>query len=75
MLGEEITYDYGKEYFDEYIKPKGCRCEKHLALAKTQKAEPAKRSAKVTSPKSKSKKSSSPSGKNQKKTAAPKKKK
>jgi uncharacterized protein len=26
--GEELTYDYGKEYFDEYIKPKGCRCEK-----------------------------------------------
>ncbi len=28
MLGEEITYDYGKEYFDEWIKPKGCRCTK-----------------------------------------------
>ncbi len=28
MLGEEIFYDYGKEYFDEYIKPKGCRCTK-----------------------------------------------
>ena len=26
--GEELTYDYGKEYFDEYIKPYGCRCEK-----------------------------------------------
>lgn len=25
---EELTYDYGKEYFDEYIKPKGCRCLK-----------------------------------------------
>jgi hypothetical protein len=25
--GEEITYDYGKEYFDEYIKPVGCKCE------------------------------------------------
>lgn len=24
--GEEITYDYGKEYFDEYLKPHGCRC-------------------------------------------------
>lgn len=24
--GEEITYDYGKEYFDDIIKPKGCRC-------------------------------------------------
>lgn len=26
--GEELTYDYGKEYFDEYIKPYGCRCVK-----------------------------------------------
>ena len=26
--GEELTYDYGKEYFDDYIKPKGCRCLK-----------------------------------------------
>lgn len=26
--GEELTFDYGKEYFDEHIKPKGCRCEK-----------------------------------------------
>lgn len=25
---DELTYDYGKEYFDEYIKPKGCRCKK-----------------------------------------------
>lgn len=24
--GEELTYDYGKEYTDEYIKPYGCRC-------------------------------------------------
>jgi len=26
--GEEITYNYGKEYWDEHIKPKGCRCAK-----------------------------------------------
>ncbi len=26
--GEEITFDYGKEYIDEHIKPKGCRCGK-----------------------------------------------
>jgi uncharacterized protein len=25
--GEEISYDYGKEYFDEYLKGK-CRCPK-----------------------------------------------
>ena len=24
--GEELGYDYGKEYWDEYIKPIGCRC-------------------------------------------------
>ena len=24
--GEEITYDYGKEYFDNVIEPMGCRC-------------------------------------------------
>jgi SET domain-containing protein len=26
--GEELTYNYGREYFDEQIKPKGCRCLK-----------------------------------------------
>lgn len=26
--GEELTYDYGKEYWTEHIKPIGCRCEK-----------------------------------------------
>jgi uncharacterized protein len=25
---EEIFYDYEKEYFDEYIKPFGCKCPK-----------------------------------------------
>lgn len=26
--GEEITYDYGREYFEDYIRPVGCRCVK-----------------------------------------------
>ncbi len=26
LPGEEITYDYGKEYWNEYIKPYGCKC-------------------------------------------------
>lgn len=26
--GEELTYDYGEEYFDQHIKPKGCLCTK-----------------------------------------------
>lgn len=24
--GEEITYDYGREYFDLFLKSSGCRC-------------------------------------------------
>ena len=24
--GEELTYHYGKEYFDEFIRPYGCKC-------------------------------------------------
>ncbi|MEN9604709.1 MAG: hypothetical protein RJB39_394 [Candidatus Parcubacteria bacterium] len=28
MAGEELTYDYGKEYWNEHIKPLGCRCVK-----------------------------------------------
>ena len=27
-IGEELTFDYGEEYFDEFIKPEGCRCNK-----------------------------------------------
>lgn len=26
--GEEITYDYGKDYWEDHIKPLGCKCEK-----------------------------------------------
>jgi SET domain-containing protein len=32
--GEEITYDYGEEYFELYIKPAGCRCAACAAKAK-----------------------------------------
>jgi uncharacterized protein len=28
--GEELTYNYGKQYFDIEIKPHGCRCAKCL---------------------------------------------
>jgi hypothetical protein len=24
--GEELTIDYGEEYFDEFIRPHGCKC-------------------------------------------------
>jgi uncharacterized protein len=26
--GEELAYNYGKSYFNDYIKPHGCRCVK-----------------------------------------------
>lgn len=26
--GEELVYDYGEEYFNEHIRPYGCRCAK-----------------------------------------------
>lgn len=26
--GEEFVYDYGEEYFNEHIRPYGCRCVK-----------------------------------------------
>ena len=32
--GEELSYDYGKEYFDDHIKPVGCKCAK-CATAET----------------------------------------
>lgn len=32
--GEEITYNYGEEYFNDLIKAKGCKCEKCLASKK-----------------------------------------
>lgn len=28
--GEELSYDYGIEFFNEHIKPKGCKCVKCL---------------------------------------------
>jgi SET domain-containing protein len=36
--GEEITYDYGKEYFDEILAPIGCKCTACLATKRVKKA-------------------------------------
>jgi SET domain-containing protein len=36
--GEEITYDYGKKYFDEQIKPKGCKCAECVKKSKKEKS-------------------------------------
>jgi SET domain-containing protein len=38
--GEEIAYDYGKEYFEDIIKPMGCRCEKCGTKAKRSRKKP-----------------------------------
>lgn len=37
--GEELGYDYGKDYYLEHVAPLGCRCSapKHLYLQKTTK--------------------------------------
>ncbi|HEY0078662.1 MAG TPA: SET domain-containing protein [Pyrinomonadaceae bacterium] len=32
--GEQITINYGKSYFDDHIKPVGCKCEKCIAQPK-----------------------------------------
>lgn len=32
--GEELTYDYGDEYFDKHIRPRGCLCQKCAPLKK-----------------------------------------
>jgi SET domain-containing protein len=44
--GEELSYDYGKEFYDEHIKPKGCKCVKCLRTASVKKP-----SKKTSSPK------------------------
>jgi len=33
--GEEFTYDYGKEYFDQFLKPGGCKCPACLSKSKS----------------------------------------
>ena len=33
--GEELTIDYGDEYFDEFIRPIGCKCAKCVRIPGT----------------------------------------
>src|SRR5215470_2924711 len=47
--GEEITYDYGREYFDYFIKNGGCRC----AACRTKAAVRRAKRAAVRKPKTK----------------------
>jgi len=35
---EEITYDYGEEYFEIFLKPVGCKCVKCAAKRKRRKS-------------------------------------
>jgi SET domain-containing protein len=42
--GEEITYDYGKEYFDEILAPIGCKCAACAPAPKGRKKSPKGRS-------------------------------
>jgi SET domain-containing protein len=37
--GDEITYDYGSDYWKSYIKPIGCKCDKCEAKRKVEAAE------------------------------------
>lgn len=37
--GQEITYDYGKDHFNAYIKPHGCLCDKCRAKRAKERAE------------------------------------
>jgi uncharacterized protein len=37
--GEEITYDYGEEYFELFIAPSSCRCERCSAKAGKRRAQ------------------------------------
>jgi len=82
--GDEINYDYGTEYFKEYLKPIGCKCdacekkrEKKRAEAHAEKAKDKlkaqkkadKTSAKTKSAKTKSSKTKPAKGKAAKKTA------
>ncbi len=40
--GEELSYHYGKEYFDAYIKPQGCACVACLIEPRARRGPPAR---------------------------------
>jgi SET domain-containing protein len=41
--GEELGYDYGKNYFDSFIKPLGCRCIKCAPKLHAERRKPLKK--------------------------------
>lgn len=36
--GDEITYDYGRDYFNAYLKPIGCKCDKCIEKRRAERA-------------------------------------
>ena len=38
--GEEITYDYGREYFEIFLKASGCKCAKCVARRRKERKAP-----------------------------------
>lgn len=42
--GEQITIDYGRDYFNDYIKPVGCKCEPCTSKARKKSAKSAGKS-------------------------------
>lgn len=57
--GEEINYDYGTEYFKEYLKPIGCKCAACEKKRAKQRAEKAKEKLKTQKKAAKSTKAKS----------------
>ena len=45
--GDEINYDYGSEYFKEFLKPIGCKCDACEAKRKKKRAEARAEKAKL----------------------------
>ncbi len=48
--GEEITYDYGKTYFDAFIGKENCRCPKCTERREREDAKPVRRAAAKVKP-------------------------
>jgi SET domain-containing protein len=45
--GDEITYNYGKDYFEAFIKPIGCRCPKCVEKRREERAAARRRRARA----------------------------
>lgn len=70
--GEEINYDYGTEYFKEYLKPIGCKCDSCERKRAKQRAEAraVKMSTAKSATKAKKVKAAKPAAKTKSKTTS-----